>query len=229
MKRSFTTIVLGSIGIAAFVALAVFAQQAPEKIHYPQNFQTSMARYATVDRADGKLYELYISNPALAAWRSERRLPPGALFVIESFSAQRGADGAVARDRDGRLLKGDSENEIHVSQKEAAWVRNGECTSPSLMGGRPSGAGQWRMAAFDPRSGQRILQASQKPAVCHQCHQDRRAEDFILSRGLLDSFVRSGQASYISFACGEREICFGGDARPLSAAEPTCADRFQAR
>lgn len=68
--------------------------------------------------------------------------------------------------------------------------------------------GTWRVGAFDPRDGSRINKTRVQIAECHQCHTDRRAEDFVLSKGLLDGFARSGQPSYISFMCEKREICF---------------------
>jgi hypothetical protein len=213
----------------SLMALQATQAQTPKRdIELPNNFRQQMTHYATVDRADGKVYELFINQLALQNWRTSRQLPTGSLFVIESFYAQKNAAGNLLRDAQGRLIKGASENELHLSEKQNRWANNGECTSPSLMNGRPNGQGQWRMAAFDPRNGQRIVQATQKPALCVQCHQDRRAEDFLLSRGLLDSFSTRGRTAHISFSCGEREICFGGEPRPLSAPEPVCSDSFRA-
>jgi hypothetical protein len=213
--------------ILALAVLAAAAQTAKERVAYPEAFRSAMAHYATVDRADGKVYELFVNQPALEAWRRDRQLPAGAVFVIESFLAERRADGAFARDAAGRLVKGASENEIHVAEKQATWAPNGECTSPSLMNGRPMASGSWRAGAFDPRNGQRIVRASHPPGECHQCHTDRRGEDFILSRGLLDSFAASGRTSTISFMCGEREICFGGPPKPLSSPLPACEATFR--
>jgi hypothetical protein len=214
---------------AVIVLLGVgvlMAQSLKETIDYPENYREEMAHYATVDRADNKVYELYVNIEALNRWREERSFSVGTTFVIESFDASLSADGKPERDASGNLIKGASDNEIHVSEKQVQWSDNGECTTPNLMAGQPAGEGFWRMAAFDPRNGTRIANATQKPGECHQCHMDRRAENFILSRGLLDSFARSGVVSRISFDCGEREICFGGPSRPLSVPEPICPSAF---
>jgi hypothetical protein len=217
---------VAALSVLAMSAGPTVPQQASDAVFAEADFRQSMTRYTTVDRADGKIYEIYINSIGLDGWRAERRLPMGSIFAIESFLAERNADGSLLRDADGRLVKGASENEIHVSEKRAVWPNENECTSPSLMQGRPMGEGLWRMAAFDGRNGNRIAEATQTPGECHQCHNDRRGEDFILSRGLLDSFARSDKPSYISFTCGERDICFGGPPKPLSSPLPACEATF---
>jgi hypothetical protein len=214
------------VGAVLVSAIAAFAQARPERVELPTDFRSTMAHYATVERADGKVYEIYINRTGLEGWRADRRLADGASFAIESFDAQRDGNGALLRDASGSLVKGESDNEIHVSAKRLAWNGKAECTSPSLMNGRAMGEGLWRMAAFDPRNGERIAKATQTPGECHQCHNDRRGEDFILSRGLLDRFASSGQVATISFTCGERDICFGGPPKPLSAPLPDCGETF---
>jgi hypothetical protein len=49
-----------------------------------------------------------------------------------------------------------------------------------------------------------------------------------MSRGLLDSFARSGETSFISFSCGARDICFAGSTELSNKDEmPSCPDAFQ--
>ena len=196
------------IVVAGFALSGLGAAQpsSVERVEFPRDFRQTMSLYTTVDRSDGKVYEIFINRTALEVWRSERRLPNGTQFVIESFNARRDANGQLSRNAQGRLVKGESENEIHVTEKRSNWANNGEQTSVGLLFGSPSANGTWRVGAFDPRDGRRV---TVDVAECHKCHLDRRAEDFHLSRGLLDSFVRSGQPSYISFTCEKREICFG--------------------
>ncbi len=192
--------------LALLICTAVLAQNnARDRIVYPNDFRRTMSLYTTIDRADGKVYEIFINRTALETWRTERRLPHGTQFVIESFSAGRNANGQLLRNARGRLVKGASDNEIHVSEKRTDWTGSEQMTTGNVFG-TPTQNGRWRMAAFDPRDGRSV---SVNVAECHQCHQDARAEDFILSRGLLDGFARSNQPSYISFSCGQREICFG--------------------
>lgn len=204
---------------------AAAAQELKMQPSFDPQFRSSMAHYATIDRADGKVYEIFVNDAALSSWKAERRLPAGSQFVIESFLAERAADGALMRDARGRFVRSTSENEIHVSEKQADWAPSADCTSASLMRGELVGPGLWRMGAFDPRDGKQITAASQPQGKCHQCHTEARAEDFLLSRGLLDRFADSGEVAYISFTCGERDICFGGPP-DLSNERPQCPDAF---
>jgi hypothetical protein len=214
-------------GVAMPAAAVQAATDLPKRPAFSTDFRTSMAHYATVDRADGKSYDLYVSLQALEAWQSERRLPVGASFAIESFVAARDASGNFTSDAQGRLIRAQSDNEIHVSEKQTAWADSADCTSQSLMNGKPMGTGMWRMGAFDPRDGSIITRASNTQGECHQCHQENRAEDFIMSRGLLDSFARSGTKAYISFTCGARDVCFGGPPTLSNKnAMPQCPDEF---
>jgi Cytochrome P460 len=177
------------------------------QIALPDDFRTTMQHYASVDRADGITYRLYVNDMALETWARERRLPSGTIFAIENFLAATDASGAPLRDAADRLVPGESLNDVHVAMKSALWAEDGPQTTTGLLRGAATADGSWRMEGFDPRTG--APTPNLNIAECHQCHLDPRAEDFHLSRGLLDSFVRTGTPAFIAFACAEREICFG--------------------
>ena len=210
---------------SALLAHSLSVQELPGRIDLPADFRTSLEHYATVDRADGKVYELYIDREGLEGWLAERRLVPGTMLAIESFEARRDAAGEVLRDDVGRHQRGPSDNEIHVSQKQAAWAATEECLSPSLEQGREDEGGAWRMAAFDPRSGERLATASHTAPACHGCHADPRASDFIFSGGLLDRYARTGEPAYIALGCRDREVCFGV-APDVPPPRPDCPNDF---
>ena len=169
----------------------------------PTDFRDAMQHYAIVDRGDGRVHDIYVNDLALETWLAERRLPDGTVFAIESFAPH--PEGA--RTDDGRLAKGESDHDVHVSMKSTRWEPSDAITTTALLFGAETDGGTWRMGGFDPRSG--LVTRGLDIAECHECHVDRRAEDFILSRGLLDRYARSGEPAYISFDCEEREICFG--------------------
>jgi hypothetical protein len=201
---------LATIFLLLIVLACAQAVTSRERVEFPQNYREDMNLYAVVDRIDGKVYEIFVNDTALESWRDERILPNGTTFVIESFNAQQDDAGNFLRDERGRLIKGESEFEIHVNEKRSDWASNDEITSTGLLSGNETGNGQWRVSSFDPRTGLFAEPANGDGIqACHTCHLERRAEDFVLSRGLLDNFVRTGTPSYISFNCTEREICFG--------------------
>ena len=183
------------------VALASAGSDASggDRIALDRDFRTTMNRYAVVDRADGVVYDLYINDSGLDGWRDGRRLGSGTVFAIESFAGPGGAADGTERDAAHR--------DVHLSMKSEAWASGDAITTTATRFGEPTGPGTWRMAGVDPRSGEPT--PGLDIAACHDCHLDRRAEDFILSRGLLDRFLRTGRPATISFACAEREICFG--------------------
>ena len=188
-------------GITAQRAAMAEPRDGPTERVGPE-FREAMHRYAIVDRGDGKVYDLYVDPRTLEVWRSQRRLPDGAIFAIESFAPH--ADGL--REASGHLVRGASENDVHVAVKSTGWGREDVPTSTGLLFGQPTEDGRWRMDGFDPRTGARTPDLD--IAECHACHLDRRAEDFILSRGLLDRFARTGAPARITFDCVGREICF---------------------
>lgn len=190
----------------SLLPLGVLAQDGA-RIALPDDFRVNMHHYASVDRPDGITYRLYINDLAFETWRDERRLPSGTVFAIENFLAMTDGEGQQRRDAAGRLIAGDSLNDVHVAMKSAAWAEDGPQTTTGILRGAATEDGTWRMAGYDPRTGEPT--PDMNIAECHTCHPDPRAEDFHLSRGLLDSFVRTGQAAFISFTCAEREICFG--------------------
>jgi hypothetical protein len=200
MKRPLLIAVLGLFPV-------LLAAQEGMRIALPPDFRAEMTHYASVDRADGVTYRLYINDLALETWQSERRLTSGTVFAIENFLAERDESGEPVRDDAGKMVAGDSLNDVHVAMKSAVWADEGELSTTGLFRGAETPKGTWRMAGFDPRTG--APTPGLDIAECHTCHLDPRAEDFHLSRGLLDSFVRTGEPAFISFTCAEREICFG--------------------
>lgn len=195
--------------LAALVAaFGVAVAQDRDPLALAQDFRETMHHYATIERADGKLYESYVNDLALETWLAERRLPPGTVFAIESFDAARNADGTVLASETGGFVRGPSDRDVHVSIKRDDWPDDGTLTTAGLLFGASTDAdGSWRMVGFDPDTG--ATTSGLDIADCHECYLDRRAEDFILSRGLLDRFARTGEPASISFECPEREICFG--------------------
>lgn len=177
----------------------------PASLDFDPNFRNVMIRYATVDRADGKVYDLYVSAAAFDILPLARQVPSGVSLAIESFSAERNAAGALVRDADGWLVKAVSDNDVHVSMKALEWVDREPMSSQGQLLGEPTSGGTWRMAGFDPRTGEPT--AGLDVSLCHGCHRDRRSADFVLSRDLLDAFAQTGQPTRISLPCRARDIC----------------------
>jgi len=140
----------------------------PENVALPQGYKTHVY-YATVDRADNKqVRDIYASPETAKLARAGRPLPNGSIFTMEIYQAKADAKGDLAKDANGRLVKGDL-NTIFVMEKRAGWgagypddLRNGD----------------WEYARFAP-NGQRVPNVDSK--ACLQCHKPRAAQDFVFS------------------------------------------------
>ena len=114
-------------GLLALVASAGAAAAASlPVVPYPRDYQTSLVRYAVVDRVDGFSRDLYVSRDALEAVRRDpklREFPAGALFALDVHRAkQTGRDrksGApiFATSPDGHLDRSQDEHTLHLMQK----------------------------------------------------------------------------------------------------------------
>jgi hypothetical protein len=202
MRPVFSLVAVGALTMAVLASAAIF----PETARLPADFRTTMAHYASVDRADGMTYRLYMNTVGLTGWQDQGRLPDGTIFAIEAFLAASDAGGTPLRDPEGRLVPGEAVSDVHVAEKRADWPEDGLRVTKGMRFGDPTG-GDWRFAGYDPATG--LPTAGLDIATCHDCHEDPRAEDAVLSRGLLDRFARTGEPAFISFTCGAREICFG--------------------
>ncbi len=134
MRPAFTIAALAALGSAVISTAASLA----ETVRFPADFRTEMAHYATVDRADGMTYRLYINAAGLHGWQDMGLLPQGTVLVIEAFLAATDASETPLRDGQGGLLPGAAVPDVHLAEKRAAWPLDG---LPCLPRG-PKGRGR---------------------------------------------------------------------------------------
>ena len=109
--------------------------------------------------------DLYINTTGAQA-QVGQPFPNGSIFVMEIFDAQKGADGALIKDSDGQLKKGDLAK-IYVMQKGEGW---GNQAPEGLKNG------DYTFSAFKP-NGDRLEVDYTKCRSCHMPLGD--AKDFI--------------------------------------------------
>lgn len=140
----------------------------PDNVAFPTGYK-SQVRVTTVDRADTKqVREIYASAAAANMARAGKPLPNGSVFTMEIYQAKADTKGELAKDSNGRLVKGDL-TAVFVMEKRAGFgagypdeLRNGE----------------WEYARFAP-GGERVANADTKP--CLQCHKPMAKQDFVFS------------------------------------------------
>jgi len=145
---------LGALGIAIGQATV---PAGANKVAFPENWAKG-TMYATVDRPDTKQYrEFYTTPDVLAAVRSGKPVPDGAVITLAAYAAQADAAGVPLKDANGRFMKGNL-LAVNVQQKKAGFgadipeaIRNGD----------------WMYQSFTP-DGKPNDKANL--TACYQCH-----------------------------------------------------------
>jgi hypothetical protein len=167
-------------------------------VSFPRSYQTSLVKYAIVDRADGFSRDLFASRDAIDALRRDPRLrefPVGVLLALDVHSARmRGRDAKTRTPRfeiasDGHLARSRDERTLHLMQKTQAGV----------------GSQNWTFGGFDP-----VTAAPLKldlPGDCLLCHQAALTSDMTFSMTLLKRFVTTGAVQYSFCRHPGRQAC----------------------
>ena len=165
-------------------------------VSYPTDYATTYTHYATVDRGDGTIRDLYISPRALQGLRSSGRLPHDSVVVIELWQAALDAQGEPLLDAAGRLRKGEMQDTLHVSHKRMDWDEE-DFTSVAR-------AGNWNFGSFDRVSGATI---DENLTACFNCHQASSRSDFLYSAQELARFAMSDTTQYFYCELSRRSPC----------------------
>lgn len=130
----FATLVLLAGLAAASLAQTRAYTPGPANITLPSGWETSFIRYSTVENEQRRIIRNIFINPeAFAAARAGQPLPYGTLIIMGDQRARAGADGALLRDANNRLIPEPAWISFGVQQKERGWgegyaanIRNGE-------------------------------------------------------------------------------------------------------
>jgi hypothetical protein len=164
-------------------------------VAYPQNYRQSFARYATVQRPDGTIRDLYINQTGVMGIRTFYNLPVGTVIVVEGYNALKNADGSYVTDANGHYVKGDIMPFIHVREKRDNW-RASDFTSSARNN-------DWNYGSFDTQLGAIYKESLNACFLCHNTADN----DFTYSAQPLLDFVRSGQPDYFMCRTTGRSAC----------------------
>jgi hypothetical protein len=175
---------LGTIVLASAIGLtlATNAKAGPEKIAFPERYQSQYVVLGQIDRYENKtIRKLYVNPEAYGQVQAGRPLPDGTTIILEVRPAKLKADGNPELDSEGRFIATDTVTAVNVQKKQRGWgteypasIRNGE----------------WEYAVFDIDGKPR---ANVNTQPCLTCHQPREKEDytFVVWRVLQDVRKRS--------------------------------------
>lgn len=154
-------------------------------VPYPAGYRTLLTHYATIERPDATVRDLYINREALDELRRGRPLPNNTIIVIDGYDAEVDADGKPVIGPDGRYIKAAPFEMLHVAQRRSNWA---EADFPSVVR-----TGRWNFGSFDATSGARF---DEDLAACFNCHQAMPGTDFLYAADHLIAFVRTGEVQY---------------------------------
>lgn len=164
-------------------------------VAYPLNYLQDFTHFATIQRPDGTIRELYMNDMGISAVRLFHVLPFGTVIVIEGYDALKNADGSYVMDADGHYVKGEEMPFIHVREKRLDWSA-ADFTSSARNAG-------WNYGSFDIKTG---AVYNESLNACFLCHNTAPA-DFTYSVEPMDDFARTGQAVYFMCRTTGRSAC----------------------
>lgn len=161
------------IVVVALVAAAIGgpALAGPERVAFPEGYQTRFTVYGIVDQPDRKLVRfLYVNSEAAAKAEPGKPVPDGTVLVMEDRKARLGADGNPMTGPEGRLLWTDEVTGVFVQEKRAGWGAEYPAEKRN---------GEWEYASFAPAGARRTDKEGRIAATdaCFACHKPWVAAD----------------------------------------------------
>ncbi|MEO8611806.1 MAG: cytochrome P460 family protein [Chloroflexota bacterium] len=173
-------------------------QAAPQysAVQLPVDYKTRFNQYATVQRPDGTIRNLYIDPDSEDYLRNSFALPSGTIIVIEGYYALKNAAGEYLQDSDGRYVLGEPFEMIHVLEKRNNWSEADFVDDNRI--------GEWNFGSFDTKTGKHY---NENMSACFHCHSPTSRTDFLYSASLLGQYLRSGQVPYFFCDLPDRIAC----------------------
>ncbi len=186
--------------LAALVASGEPRPSSPTAIReigvtYPVNFRQNFTRFATVQRPDGTIRDLYMNAVGLSSIQYYYNLPYGTVIVVDGYNALKNADGSYVTDANGHYVKGEALTSVHVREKHVDWS-SADFTSSARNEG-------WNFGSFDTQTGAKYNESLN---ACFLCHNTAPA-DFTYSGEQMTYFARTGESMYFMCRTTGRTAC----------------------
>ncbi|MBI1281641.1 MAG: hypothetical protein GC179_26180 [Anaerolineaceae bacterium] len=186
--------------LAAWVSSANLAPPAPTPrsvvgVAYPRNYRQDFTQYATIQRPDGTIRDVYMNAVGIAAVKGYHILPIGTVIAIEGYNALKTADGSYVTDANGHYVKGDPLPFVHVREKRIDWTA-ADFTSSARNG-------SWNFGSFDFKTGATYNESLN---ACFLCH-NTAPEDFTYSVEQMADFAYAGAPVYFMCRTTGRTAC----------------------
>lgn len=182
--------------VLALTACATKAAPASLGVALPADYHQNLVQYARVDREDQTIRELFVRPETIEQIQSSRALADGTVIVIEAYHALENAEGEPLLDADGRYLKGEPLEMVHVIEKRPNWT-DADFTSAAR-------SGTWNFGSYQFDSSERF---DEDLSACFNCHNATPATDFVYTYPLLLAYALTGDVQYFYCDIGGRVAC----------------------
>ena len=197
--------------IAAIIGLPVLAalntppqtpipsSPTPHPLHsgvtLPPNYRADYIHYATVQRPDGTIRDIYI-NPEGLKVAQQYIFPEQTTIVIEGYYAARDDNGKFRLDENGHYIRGEYFEAVHVRQKRFDWLP-GDFVSEARNG-------YWNYGSFETKTGQPF---DESITACFNCHHASEQQDFLFTYPQLLRYTVSGEPQFFICNLTGRSAC----------------------
>ena len=167
-------------------------------VQLPADYQTNFLHYATVQRPDGTVRNLYVSPNAVDTLSTGNfTLPDHTIIAIDGYYAQQDADGQYLTSSDGQYLAGQPFEMIHVLEKRDDWTISDFAVENRI--------GQWNFGSFAAnKTGEHF---DENITDCFNCHNATAQTDFLYSAPLLTRYARTQLIQYMFCDLPNRLAC----------------------
>jgi hypothetical protein len=165
-------------------------------VQFPADYKIRFVKYATVQRPDGTIRNLYINPENIDDLRNSLLLPSGTTIVIEGYYALKNAAGDYLEDTSGHYVIGEPFEMIHVLEKRSDWSPDDFVDDNRI--------GQWNFGSFDPKTGGHY---DENMSACFHCHSPTSRTDFLYSGALLRQYLRTDEIEYFLCDLPDRIAC----------------------
>jgi hypothetical protein len=165
-------------------------------VQLPADYKTRFVQYATVQRPDGTIRNLYINPEHIDDLRTSLMLPSGTVIVIEGYYALKNTKGDYLEDSTGRYVIGEPFAMIHVLEKRNKWIAADFVDDNRI--------GQWNFGSFDTATGDHY---DENMSACFHCHSPTSRTDFLYSASLLRQYLRTDEIQYYFCDLPDRIAC----------------------
>ncbi len=156
--------------------LYAYAGGDPEYVKFPEGYEKTFTKYATMNRANQtQVAKLYANDAAIASYTKDQKSASGSIVIMEIYNPKKDADGKPVAGSDG-IFEIESLAAVAVMENRNNW---------DAAFAKDHRTGDWGFAVYNPDG-----TAKSNDLNCVQCHTPLQAQDYMFTYQQLVDFVK---------------------------------------